>query len=240
MVRKMTWMLPLGTRAIFLIALLVQLAGSDAAAQNGEDCSTPPPLLNNDEELHNQGWDCPAASEDPRVCSRAVAGTEIREVLVLTIMPAPPAAVFSVIADYARYPEFMPYVEKSDVLKAAGNETVVFQQLDFPWPISDRYYTIRLVTDTHCAAQESYHIQWDLAPDGVALRVGEGEPLRVNIGSWHLWSEGAGQQTSVRYFVHTDPGGMLPVWVINMANHVAAPKVMDAVRQRASAAAPAP
>ncbi len=217
-----------------LIVALVCVNASNGASQNVEPCPAQSPPTS-DEFLRGQGWECSAERDEPRVCSRAVAGVEIREVLVMAVMTAQPTSVYSVIADYARYPQFMPYVEKSEILKTEEDVVVVFQQLDFPWPISDRYYTIRLSADTRCAAQGMYQVRWSLAPDSATLHTGEGEPLRVNTGSWSLRPVDAGQRTEVTYFVHTDPGGALPVWVINLANKVAAPKVIEAVRLRASA-----
>ena len=36
----------------------------------------------------------------------------------------------------------------------------------------------------------------------------------------------------VEYYVHTDPGGFIPVWLANKANTVTLPDLMKAVRQR--------
>jgi hypothetical protein len=34
--------------------------------------------------------------------------------------------------------------------------------------------------------------------------------------------------------VHTDLGGYLPTWVVELANNVAVPRVIEAVQQRAA------
>jgi hypothetical protein len=46
---------------------------------------------------------------------------------------------------------------------------------------------------------------------------------------------GDSKSTQVTYFVHTDPGGALPAWVINIANKESAPSVVKAVRARVAA-----
>ena len=176
-------------------------------------------------------WNC-STTGDMQICSRAVPGSSIREVLAKAVIAAPSARVFAVISDDSRYPEFMPYVTESEIVKNEAGEFWVFQQLDLPWPISDRYYTIHLLDDLSCAAQGAYRLQWNLVRDDPSLRKGVGEPTLVNVGAWELQPDNTGTSTSVTYFIHTDPGGALPAWVINMANNVAVPKIIEAVRQR--------
>ena len=176
-------------------------------------------------------WDC-STTGDMQICSRAVPGSSIREVLAKAVIGAPSARIFDVLSDYSRYPEFMPYVTKNEIVKNEAGELWVFQQLNLPWPISDRYYTIHLLDDLSCAAQGAYRLQWNLVRADPSLRKGVGEPMLVNVGAWELQPDNAGTSTHVTYFIHTDPGGALPVWAINMANNVAIPKVIEAVRQR--------
>jgi hypothetical protein len=112
----------------------------------------------------------------------------------------------------------------------------VFQQLDFPFPISNRYYTIKLTAHDPAAAGDLFRVDWHLAEDLPTPRKGEGEPVLTNKGFWKLEALENGRRTHVTYYIHTNPGGALPAWIVNLANNAAVPRVIEAVRQRALAA----
>lgn len=170
-------------------------------------------------------------SDNMHVHSRAIAGSVIREVMAESVIAAPPGQVLAVLLDYPTHPSFMPYVVRNTVEKTQGNKTWLFQQLGFPWPISDRYYTIVLSHRDDPLHENSYEIHWDLSHDQPVTQ-GSGMQVMLNKGGWRLISIEAGQSTKVLYYLYTDPGGALPDWVSNMANTVAVPKVIEAVRKR--------
>jgi hypothetical protein len=110
-----------------------------------------------------------------------------------------------------------------------------FLALDFPLFISDRYSTIELSEWNGHVGRAVHRIEWTLAAAGDAFVPAEGgEPLRVNVGLWELRALDGGRRTHVLYYVHTDPGGYLPTWVVGLANNVAVPRVIEAVQQRAA------
>ena len=177
-------------------------------------------------------WVLSANTEAVCVYTHAAGNSNIHEIKAEATLAASPTSIFSVIADYGRYPEFMPYVKTSEVIKSAEDTSWVFQQLALPFPVSDRYYTIRLVADKHLASPGSYRVDWTLAGPEVPGRTGSGVPLLINTGYWKLQPVDEGKGTHVTYFIHTDPGGALPALVINIANKEAAPSVVKAVRTR--------
>ena len=115
--------------------------------------------------------------------------------------------------------------------KTYENKTWLFQQLGLPWPISDRYYTLVMSHEDDPQYEDSYEIRWDLS-DEKSAQQGKGMQMMLNRGGWRLISANAGQSTKVLYYLNADPGGALPNWVNNMANTVAVPKVIEAVRER--------
>jgi hypothetical protein len=180
-------------------------------------------------------WVLSANADGVCVYSHASESSNIQEIRAETSMAASPAKVFGVISDYAHYPDFMPYVKASEVIKVEADSSWVFQQLVLPFPVSDRYYTIRLMADKHLADEGTYRVTWALAGSDVPDRTGQGVRLLTNSGYWHLQRVGDSKSTHVTYFVHTNPGGALPAWVINIANKESAPSVVKAVRARVAA-----
>lgn len=180
-------------------------------------------------------WVLVAHADAVCVYTHEADNANIHDIRVEAILAATPAKVFNVISDYAHYPDFMPYVKTSEVIKVVEDTHWVFQQLALPFPVSDRYYTIRLVADKHLADAGSYRVDWTLAGPDVPERSGNGVRLLTNTGYWHLRSADEGKGTHVTYFIHIDPGGALPAWVINIANKESAPSVVKAVRTRVAA-----
>lgn len=176
-------------------------------------------------------WKQEHGSDNMAVYSRAVANSSIREVMAESVIDAPPWQVFSALLDYPAYPSFMPYVVKNDIEKTHKNKAWIFQQLGFPWPISDRYYTVVKSHRDDPLHEDSYEISWDLS-DEESTKQGKGMPVMLNRGGWRLISANAGQSTKILYYLYTDPGGVLPDWISNMANTVAVPKVIEAVKKR--------
>ncbi len=166
------------------------------------------------------------------VYSRRKEGSRVREVMAESSIEAPVNEVLKVVSDYANYAEFMPYVKKCEVLDERNGEVVVFQQLDFLPPISDRYYTIVLKKISDPQQEGGVQVQWKLAMDERAKKTGKGIGVPINRGGWRLLPESNGTGTKIYYYVLTDPGGSIPAWVSNIANTVAVPKIIRAVRDR--------
>jgi len=213
-----------------LLLLMLRFASGPTAAQ-AADCPLRP-VFETGANTATQVWS--RVSEQGPVCvyTRESSRSNVHDVMATATIAAAPTRVFEVITNYASYPQFMPYVVASEVLRKEAGTQWVFQQLALPLMISDRYYTIRLSTDISFAAQNIYRINWTLAQGGEPVRRGRGEPTLVNDGSWELRPLAGDTGTQVVYFVHTDPGGALPGFIVNMANTIAVPSVIEAVRAR--------
>ncbi len=184
-------------------------------------------------------WAQPAAPPAPTVETRAVPGRDVKQVNAQGIIDAPPHVVRAVVADLARYPEFMPYVKESRILSQdTPGEVTNYQRLSFGIPfVQDRHYVIRITERGYRDAdrRRGWAISWRLQeglPTGAspdAIRVS------VNSGYWDLRPvSGSDRSTDTRYCVLTDPAGSLPKWIVGMANTEGVPQIFAAV---ASAAA---
>lgn len=216
---------------LFLVSLLaLQAAGVNAQSECDDNVLNARP-----QQLAGEGWRTERDQDNLTVYNRKVDGSPIREMLALTTIDKPAWRLFASVADYPNYPQFMPYVKKSRVLHEQGNRSRVFQQLDFPWPISDRYYTIELTADTTYSEQGHYFVSWTLSRAGLETPAGEGLPLKVDDGYWLFCTIGE-NRTFVEYYINSDPGGLLPSWAVNQANSRAVPDVLHAVARRADSA----
>jgi len=154
----------------------------------------------------------------------AISGTPVKKATAVAVVDASPEQVFRVLTDYDSFTQFMPYCKKVQVQKADGDQSQVRFELDFPWPIGDRYYVLEL-TDRRERKGESVVLasRWTYVPDS--------GNINDTYGSWEVWPYNDGE-SFVRYTVFTDPGGRVPGWAANMATDVAVPSVIEGLRKR--------
>ena len=201
-----------------------------------------------DDPYVKQGWVLKKSGE-LTIYNRERAGTDVKELLMIFYVDAPPKTVFNVVCDLEHFKDFMPYTVVSEVLKRekVDDKEIVyfFTILDLPL-VKNRYYTIKLINEANPdGKQGAFRSAWRLSddpkldpePDDPRLK-GIVDPeyydcvkTKANQGYWLIEPFGKGK-SKVTYYVYTDPGGAIPAWIANKANSIAAPKLAKAVRER--------
>jgi uncharacterized membrane protein len=111
---------------------------------------------------------------------------------------------------------------KSYRLPGGKYNVYLYSHLDLPWPVSNRWYIIKLLQDETRAAQQCYHSSWSLV-------IGN---LVENCGEWILEPFG-NNQTKVIYRLLTDPGGAIPGVLVAQGTTSTMPQIIRAIRERA-------
>jgi ribosome-associated toxin RatA of RatAB toxin-antitoxin module len=101
-----------------------------------------------------------------------------------------PQQLMSVIADYEKYPQFLPEVKKISVANRTENSAEVTYEIEVIKRIS---YTLRI-------ASEATTSKWSLI---------RGDLFKKNEGSWVLRPEGEGK-THATYNLEVEIGGFIP------------------------------
>jgi hypothetical protein len=168
------------------------------------------------------------------VDARSSADSSIKELRAEGVVSMPAHVVRGVLADVSRYPAFMPYVKKSEVLGNEAGDIIVYQRLSFPLLglVKDREYVIRLTERIYVDARQQpvYRRAWHLEPSWPYPGNDSAVRVTTNAGYWDLRVADTGPHTIAVYCLFTDPGGSLPAWIINQANTTAVQKVFAAVR----------
>jgi ribosome-associated toxin RatA of RatAB toxin-antitoxin module len=192
------------------------------------------------------------------VTSHSVPGSSGKQAGMIAIIKAPPEMVWQIITDVNNYQFFMPRILKSmavapekippivqlrpksaeqvekllgstpanpDNYRIPGGKYTVYHysNLNFPWPCSNRWYIVKVVQDETRATQHDYHLSW-------LLVIGN---LRENSGEWLLEPYG-NNQTKAIYRLQTDPGGMIPGFLIKEGTNTTMPQIIKAIRTRAA------
>lgn len=156
-----------------------------------------------------------------------------REIMAFTAIKARPEAVFNAICDFGHYPEFMPYVKESRVLRQISpHEIITYQRIAPPF-VSERDYPTRMKI-TRDAPASLFTIEWQASPEALP-EIEDVIRINLNQGSWHIEpADTDRKQTHLTYRVLVDPGGAIPAFVASMSGTVAIPGVLEAVRKRSS------
>lgn len=187
------------------------------------------------QSLDEAGWELVFAERGIEVHRRLV--SDVVETLTAATVAAPPAEVFSVITDYAHYPEFMPHLIESQVIAQEGNTQHILQCVRiselFRFLLKDRCHVVRNALLYPSEGNGHYRVEWSLDSAAThALDRDDALPTRLNTGYWDLQSIEGGSATQVHYYLQTDPGGSIPVYFANVGTTQSIPSVIDAVRNR--------
>jgi hypothetical protein len=182
------------------------------------------------------GWEVAAQNEHVTVYQRQRPDTGLQEMQAEGLFDATPAEVWRALRDYDQHPKTMPYVEVARVLHREPGDKVmyVYNVLNLPL-VKRRDYVLKVVDESAWKDGQGYFkITWKTA-NGRAPGQGKAVRVEVNDGFWLLQPAEGGTRTRAVYYIHTDPGGGVPKWIVNRVNGTAIPDVWEAVRRAAKA-----
>ncbi len=163
------------------------------------------------------------------------------------VIDAPRERVWKVICDYNEQKNFMPKLLECFVFRSEGLELIekanppdlrklesqlkqyktdeldgdviyIYGMGDFPWPMRDKRYILKVVRDLEDYMTHS------------TMLIGE---MKANESSWELMPYGRdGSKTLARYRILLDPGIPVPGFALRMAVNSTLPEVINAVRRR--------
>ena len=150
-----------------------------------------------------------------------VKGSYVKKGITTAIMEAPFEKVWGVITDFEHYKEFMPRVEKSDLITKTEKQVKYFSELDMPWPISDVSYQCVVNME-----KPKKHIQFELIK-------GTQKGVKAFNGTWDFEPfEGDQSKTLVHYNLFFEPEKGYPPWAVNFGTKHTIGNIMESVRER--------
>ena len=143
------------------------------------------------------------------------------------MVKAPVEAVYDVVTDLERYPEFMPNVSKVDVLNAGDGEATVNFTLGLPLGKTKKYRVRMQYQKSGGGAT----VRWNLI-EWPGLE--KSETIDDTRGYWILERQAGTAETLVLYHVFTDPGHV-PLglgWIVDILSKNSLPKTVLKTRDR--------
>ena len=178
--------------------------------------------------IADDGWQRVDEEHGVVVEARDIPGSSLHEVRATIHSDLPPATIAAVVWRYDEHDRFVPHLQHAEILRDAGDERIVYEQLAIPL-LKDRDVVLRARRET--APEGTIDIRTTAIADEGPPETSRFVRVRTSAGHWHLAPAGAG--TDVTYDIRTDVGGSVPAWIVNRAQREAVPDLVKAMLDRA-------
>lgn len=160
-------------------------------------------------------WKLKKQADGLKVYLRDAENSNIKEVKIETTFDASLSSVIAVLKDVPAYSKWIYKCSAAERLEPGANTSSVYYcGIDFPWPLSDRDFIAKskLRQDPN-----SKHVFIDVqcAPAYLPEKDGFVRIKKMNIN--YEFIPLPGNKVKMNYRLHSDPGGALPAWLINLA-----------------------
>lgn len=153
-----------------------------------------------------------------------------------TTMAVSPEEVAAWIGATHTYVDWMHNCEEARQIRREGNDTIGYNRIGSPWPVSDRDVVLRS-TRTNLD-DGSIRVEFRSISDADVPVVRGVVRMPRLVGSYDLLPVEGG--TRVIYTVDSDPGGRLPTWLVRQASKDLPYLTLKNLRERAEAGPPPP
>ena len=144
------------------------------------------------------------------------------------------ASLFDLIAvlqDINRRDEWVHRCSVSYIIKKYGEfEILLYHKTDSPWPVSDRDAVIK--TGLYELEEERRYLAYFRGVQNSSVPHKHGSIRLPHVEGYYLLEYIHDQKTRVTYFVHLDPGGSLPQWLVKRATRDLPTKTIIGLRKQ--------
>lgn len=173
-------------------------------------------LLSNPAYTQKAGpWELKKEKKDIKVYVRDSPDSPIKQLKMKFTVEASMSAIVLLLQDVAAIPDWVyKCPEAYHLKKINATEEIYYNRMDFPWPLDDRDLIVKNTMKqdpiTKVVRSESFN-----EPTYIPKKEG-----LIRIPKLHLWWEFTPRDNGlveVEYFLSSDPGGLIPAWMINLA-----------------------
>jgi hypothetical protein len=141
--------------------------------------------------------------------------SKIKSIRAEFVVPATPGVLVAHLLNVPAYTQWQYKMIEARVLKKIGDHELIYQsQVQAPWPVSNRDLIVHLSIQQD-AATKAMTFTMKGRPDFVAPVEGVVRVPRSD-GKWVVTPRSDGK-LQVRYTFTVDPGGSVPVWLLNLS-----------------------
>lgn len=193
---------------VFFMSLFMVLAAASASAQND--------------------WKLSADKEGIKIYTSVVSDSKIKAVKVECDLNTTPSQLVAVVMDINSATDWVYHVKSAKLIKQVSpSELYYYSEVSLPWPVANRDFVAHLIV-TQDPASKVVTIDGPAVQGFVPVKKGV---VRVDnsFGRWVITPVGTGQ-VHVQYTIHTDPGGAIPAWLVNIFATDAPLKIFEGLK----------
>ena len=160
-------------------------------------------------------WKLKKEADGLKVYLRDAENSNIKEVKIETTFDASLSSIITVLKDVPAYSDWIYKCARAERLEPAANTSSVYYcEVDFPWPLSDRDFIAKsqLRQDP-----ETNHVFINVKSAPAYLPEKKGIVRIATLNIQYEFIPLPNNKVKMNYRLHSDPGGALPAWLINMA-----------------------
>ncbi len=159
-------------------------------------------------------WQLNTEKEGIKVYTADFAGSKIKSLKVEATLEGNPGQLVALLMDVNTSAEWVYHLKSAKTIKQVSpSELYYYSEVNMPWPVANRDFVAHL-TVTQNPITKVVVIDGPTVPGMTPERKGV---VRVNqsIGRWVITPIDA-NHIKIQYTLHTEPGGTLPAWLVNM------------------------
>jgi hypothetical protein len=148
-----------------------------------------------------------------KVYLNEVKGSEIKAFKGVTTIKASMDTLLAIVKDTDNFDKWIHQCTEPKVLKAVNFHDTYSRQInDLPWPVDDRE-VVMFTAISKDSSKERIYISLEARPDYIPKNKDYVRVTKLN--GFYLFNALPDGMTEVTWQQHTEPGGSLPVWLIN-------------------------
>jgi len=155
-------------------------------------------------------WELKKDSDGIKVFTRFESSSPYLSFKAVTLTNANSKTIAEVLKNIGGYADWFAYTEKIELLENAPQEKYVYMETQFPWPFKngDMIYRMTFATEGNAITKVSLQgVPGYLPPVAGVTRMKE--------ANGYILLKPVGAKTEITYYMHTDVGGEIPVWMAN-------------------------
>lgn len=158
-------------------------------------------------------WELEKDEDGIKVYLKEVKGSAIKEFKGVTTIKVTMDTLLAIIKDTDNFDKWIHQCTEPKVLKAVNFHDTYSRQInDLPWPVDDREI-VMFTAISKDSSKEKIYISLEAKPDYIPKNE---DYVRVTkLKGFYLFKALPNGMTEVTWQQHTEPGGSLPVWLIN-------------------------
>ncbi|MBX2892285.1 MAG: hypothetical protein KF734_15265 [Saprospiraceae bacterium] len=155
--------------------------------------------------------------------------SDVYEIKMLTTMKATLSGAVQLLNEVDNYPVWGYKISEAKLLQQVNErEFYYYSKLDFPWPLSDRDIVVHSKMEQDSTTKKitsTGHAKPSRIPEqkGVVR-------IKTTTTRWTITPSTSGQ-INIEYYIHSNPGGNIPDWLVNMAIDMGPRETLNGMRK---------